>query len=344
MVELLVVIVIIIILIIILIPVVSKARESARRTTCGTNLRSLAQQFRQYSIEFGEPPRALYTNLGLTSGIYQSPETGGASAFAFYQTCTFAFTCAEGDNPFKGSGTTNRLGSNGGVPITNDVTATLFLLVRNNMMNVKQFICPSDFNAFPDKMLRQNPLPVVPETAALRSNFTDRRNLSYSLTTPYPSQSWLGDFGQSGNPSPGGVRSGMSSGYRYNIQVFPNLALAADLNPGNSGTIPLTSLTLNSSSADMLQGNSKNHARAGQNVAYADGRVEWAKTPFAGGEQDNIYTRAAINPSVPRKPMSDQASDTDPLSAFGGQPPTNSLDSILLPTATVTPGKESLPW
>ena len=116
--------------------------------------------------------------------------------------------------------------------------------------------------------------------------------------------------------------------------MTPDMVLAADLNPGDSGTPALTTLTLNSSAADMRQGNSTNHARAGENVLYVDGRVEWATTPFAGKGSDNMYTRAATANPVNRAPLADQSSDA--AYPFGQEPPTHAADTILLPTETST--------
>jgi len=41
--------------------------------------------------------------------------------------------------------------------------------------------------------------------------------------------------------------------------------------------------------------NSRNHRKEGQNVLYTDGHVAWAKTAFAGYNNDNIYSMAWDN-------------------------------------------------
>ena len=58
-------------------------------------------------------------------------------------------------------------------------------------------------------------------------------------------------------------------------------------------------------------GNSNNHNKLGQNVLYADGRVDFAGSPLVGISGDNIYTTK--NHSVVDSPA-------------------DALDNILLPT------------
>lgn len=290
-VELLVVIGIITVLIAILVPTLSKAREAARRTSCASNLRQLGQAFKIYAQDNGELPRGNYHNgLGAPAGV---PEPK-------------AFSGALCDNPFPpptgGTYATNNMGSNGTYPARNDVTAGLFLLIRVQKVPPELFICPSA-NGEPDDLQG--------EIALKRSNFTSRSNLSYSVALQYP---WT--FNNSG------------WGYYYGADMRQDLPLMADLNPGSNGTPKVYELTLASPEADMRQGNSTNHGRAGQNVLYVDGRVEFMKTPFAGAENDNIYTRT-VSPTP-----DDRASDT--AHPFGSRPPRHPADSLLLPTATAT--------
>src|SRR5262249_49754394 len=41
--------------------------------------------------------------------------------------------------------------------------------------------------------------------------------------------------------------------------------------------------------------NSRNHAKKGQNVLFADGHCVWASTAFAGYKEDNIYSFAGAS-------------------------------------------------
>ena len=335
--ELLVVVGIIVVLIAILIPTVNHAREVSRRAACAANLRALGIAVRSYGETQETYPRTKYV-------VMLSPAMLKPGGNRFGQgMVTTAFTGARGANPFymvpgnpnSNTGTEYPQGTGVSVsnltPAYNDVTAALFLLIRTDYMNAKQFVCPSAEGARPDTF--------DVRTARTSSNFTSARNLSYSYTMPYPGESWIGNYND-GNGNNTTVPPATNAGYVYGKRMKPQWPLAADLNPGNTGTPALTSLTLNSSSADLKQGNSLNHARAGQNVAYVGGNVDWVKTPFAGNQQDNIYTRAKSIPDNPAlTPAPDRASDTtdhkgnpDVNVAFGKHPPTNANDTILLPT------------
>lgn len=291
-VELLTVIGIIALLIAILLPVLSRARESARRTKCASNLRQLGQAFTIYAQEYGELPRATYHNgLGATAGVPEPKAFSGAL-------CDNIFP-----PPSGGTYATNNTGSNGTYPARNDVTAGLFLLVRLQKLPLAVFICPSS-RGLPDDLQGE-----MPEQ---RSNFTSRENLTYSVALQYP---WT--YNNSG------------WGYHYGLDMRQELPLMADLNPGINGTPKVYELKNTSPESDMKQGNSTNHGRAGQNVLYFDGRVEFAKTPFAGANGDNIYTRTYVSPAP-----EDQASDLE--HPFGSRPPRHPSDSLLLPTETST--------
>ena len=63
--------------------------------------------------------------------------------------------------------------------------------------------------------------------------------------------------------------------------------LLSDMNPG---TAILLQLTSQGSPKEMRAGNSLNHRGDGQNIVYADGHVEFAETPFAGVQRNNIFT------------------------------------------------------
>ena len=355
--ELLVVVAVIALLIAIMVPVLSKAVESSRRATCATNLNALGKAMRIYLADTRSFPRTNY-----------NPTPTGTYNKANY-IAVVAFSAARGYDPFNTSTTTaaqncsgdgyGGAGSHGEYsrPYDNDVTAALFLLVRQGRMNSKQFVCPSAAGYFPD--VGEFPATRFTDAGASapkrvhgaysdngkqdtnmawRSNFTKKKNLSYSVALPYSTSSWKGHYTQNQNL----VLDGMGVNYVYNAKMAPGMALAADLNPGDTPSLTpvLSSLIRNSSSLDMLNGNSSNHARVGQNVLYVAGNVDWTKTPFVGVAGDNIYTRAKPIPdSTSSTPSPDGASDyTDPISGsqdtYGGEPPSNANDSILLPTET----------
>lgn len=140
-------------------------------------------------------------------------------------------------------------------PSANDVTACLFLLVRTQDIETRPFTCPST---------RFKPWDMDGQPATRFSNFPSERHLSYSFHNLYTERNlfYMGRMPQS------------------------TFALAADMNPGGDA---LSRLTPQSSLRDKMSGNSLNHQRAGQNVLYPDGHVEWTQDPFCGVNGDCIY-------------------------------------------------------
>jgi len=289
-VELLIAIGIIAVLIGILIPVIGKTRESAKRLACANNLRQIGLSVTRYGVDYKELPRTIYHNGVGFAGVLPSAFSG--------RLCDDQFAGAGGES-------SDVDGADNKYPKKNDVTAALFLLVRLKYLTAESFVCPSS-GATAD--LFGGELPTK------RGNFTGRANLSYSYANPYPIQ-------QSNN----------QYGYYYGTDMDQRLPLAADLNPGDSSSAPtLSQLTLNSSHSDLRNGNSQNHSRAGQNVAYYDGHVDWCTSSFVGIGSDNIFTRTYSDP-----PPADQGAD--PADPFGSSlQQRHSADSLLLPTATST--------
>lgn len=94
--ELLVVVAIIALLIAILLPSLAKARENAKRVTCGTNLRSLGQADVMY--------------VGQNDNTFPAPSRQGqenASDFLWYQPDRIAQIGQNGDGPYMGLSPTN---------------------------------------------------------------------------------------------------------------------------------------------------------------------------------------------------------------------------------------------
>jgi general secretion pathway protein G len=187
-------------------------------------------------------------------------------------------------------------------PAANDVTADLFLLLRTQEIKAGDFVCPSS-SAYAWDLARareKDKAKAAAITPLSRANFPSPAFLSYSYANAYPN------------------KSAVLAGYRLNLAVDATLAIAADMNPGGKA---LTALKAGASKEQLRNGNSLNHNRDGQNVLYGDGHVEFAQTPFAGANGDNIYTVSGSDDG--KTPTSDTIVGS----------PRWKFDSVLLPTA-----------
>ena len=208
-VELLVVIGIIALLISILLPSLNRARETANRVKCSSNLRQIGQALLLYANE--------------NKGGYPRTLDGGAPTAAL---TTWGTGSADSD-PF-----------NPGAPAATDVqlydvTAALFMLIRTQDVGSEVFTCPSS-NAEKDLYGGGTNGPLQ------RGNFTTvSKNLSYSYAHPYPDSTATGggyklnssigpDFAIAADINPG------TAGTGNNVTAVRTGSSASEMKNGNT--------------------------------------------------------------------------------------------------------------
>jgi prepilin-type N-terminal cleavage/methylation domain-containing protein/prepilin-type processing-associated H-X9-DG protein len=217
-VELLVVIGIIALLISILLPSLNRARETANRVKCASNLRQIGQAIQLYSNENkGLYPRTFFDGTG---GIYSQ---------------TVSNLGSQASDPFTGT-----TGGVGGTVGANNVAASLFLLLRTQEIGSEVFTCPSS-NAEKDSFEGGS------NTALNRCNFTNiTRNLSYSYANPFPTTTAIGngyklnnsltpDFAVMADINPGISVNGLSTSNAGTIRTNSSASGMKDGNSQNHG-------------------------------------------------------------------------------------------------------------
>jgi prepilin-type N-terminal cleavage/methylation domain-containing protein/prepilin-type processing-associated H-X9-DG protein len=301
-VELLVVIGIIALLISILLPSLNRARETANRVKCASNLKQVGQAILLYSNENRNAyPRSRYSGSAAATVIptWGSPYAANVDVKAVATTTSDPFATVTAQ-PTYGN-------------VTNDVTAALYLLLRTQDLVPEVFICPSS-NA------EKFDYGGGGASAAYFTNWPGpavKDNLSYSYQNPYPSS------------------VGVGNGFKLNNSITAEFAVMSDKNPGmTQGTDNVTAVMSTSSSRDTRQGNSSNHDKDGQNVLYGDGHVEFQQNPFVGVQRDNIFTARTVTTTTAgnsTQVFGYQATAPATGATFWQTSPFDANDSFLLP-------------
>ena len=150
-----------------------------------------------------------------------------------------------------------------GGTVNNSVYASVYLLVKKGYLIVDGFICPSSDDVRMD---------LGSSNASNFNNFKELKNVSYSFQAMWPNT---------------------SDKYRWNSSLGADVAIGADIAPtdvsdNGSGSKPSSSDNLSEDTLRKI--NSKNHVGEGQNVLYGDTHAEWKPNPFAGADNDYIWT------------------------------------------------------
>lgn len=275
---------------------INRARETANRVKCASNLRQIGQAMLLYSNDNrGSYPRT-------TTDVVFKP-VGNAPLPPDKEPVPTWGTPYEGNDKLAAEPDRKKVDAfhpdkSAVCPKVNDVTAAMYLLLSTQDIMTGEFVCPSTGIA-PMKFGGGKLGPLNWTNWQGNKGIAD--HLSYSVQNPYVS------------------RAAVAKGFRYNNALTAEFALAADMNPGVDA---VTKLNVNSAPDELRKANSVNHGSDGQNILFADGHVEWTSNPFVGMKQDNIYSFGPSGQDVKEK-------GGDGIVGAS----TGAGDSILLPTA-----------
>ncbi len=254
--ELLVVVAVIALLISIMLPSLGRAREQSRRTKCAAHLHAIGQGLATYLAEFAtfptQPaPGIKFAKWSLSpAGIDDSQDP-------------IAFTYTD---------------SGGGIyPQMGDPMANMWIMVLDRRLSSNVFVCPSDPLSPIPAETRYTPSAYSTSDTGSFLNFGaagGKVNSGMSVVTTY-SYSFAYPWISGSDPPAPWWRGFANSTYVLGADIGPSVALPLDDPTAAAGT---------------KVSNSKNHGGSGQNVLFADFRVDFATRNDVGPGNDNIYT------------------------------------------------------
>ncbi len=267
--ELLVVIAIIALLIAILLPSLAKARESAKRSACASNLKQIYTSLYQYGNENGSSFPII---------PYGSDNDYTSKAIVGEDASTNNYDSDAEEDPFQ-------LFKVGGSDQDADhsVSQNLWILCRYDYTQPEIFLCPSS------------------EQAGQKANLIDGDHSGATCFCDFPWENSSGTGSYSfiqpwtrpidGSTITTGLSRGHSSADMWSAEVDPRVVLASDANNGSDPTYRhdgSSGLPNYNEMKDHV--NSTNHNKEGQNVMFGDGHVSFEKSAYVGIDKDNIFT------------------------------------------------------
>ena len=251
--------------------VLAQARKGNARQVCAANLRNIAQSCVVYSNENEDSYPLLPAPSAVKYDATLKPVVGKATKEA----------------------TIHSLYVDKAWP--NNPAASLWLLVLNDQVVPKDFVCPADaFGAKPAKVQKDD--------KGFYQNFQDGRNLSYSMAYPWMDSSkgtvgggWWKNTTDSSLPILADMAPYLSSKAEKGEATSPPAASAAT----GTATAPA------SAPAEKFEGEwslktalSANHNFAGMNVVFADAHTEFVRRPDIGQANDNIWAETVDKKEV----------------------------------------------